>query len=199
VVSEKVPPFAVEVGGILLPKPISGHPALELCNTVAGWDDPPEHRKEWLTTSAHLATWASFTGLVGNHHRVDDTVLAEVRELRAVAYRLLRHRDATAFPSLARYADDANAHTSLTRADDGSVRFTLARDNPLHAAALAVVDLLGRPERDTVRACPGEGCGWLFLDPRGRRVWCSMAACGNRVKVRAHAARTRSNRGSSTR
>lgn len=194
-----MPPFAVEVGGILLPKPVSGHPALELCNTVAGWDDPPEHRKEWLTTPTHLATWAHFTGLVGEHHPVDDAVLAEVRELRAVAYRLLRHRDETAFPSLARHADDANAHTALTRADDGSARFTLTHDNPLHAAALAVVDLLGRPERDTVRACPGEECGWLFLDPRGRRVWCSMAVCGNRVKVRAHAARKRSNRGSSTR
>jgi len=43
-----VPPFAVVVGGILLPKPISGHPALELCNTVAGWNEPPERRKEIL-------------------------------------------------------------------------------------------------------------------------------------------------------
>jgi hypothetical protein len=128
VVSQKVPPFAVEVGGILLPKPVSGHPALELCNTVAGWDDP--HRKEWLTTPAHLAIWASFTGLAKNP-AVDDTALAELRELREAAYRLLRHRDDTAFPTLARYANDANAHTALTRADDGSVSFTLMRDHPL--------------------------------------------------------------------
>jgi predicted RNA-binding Zn ribbon-like protein len=39
-----------------------------------------------------------------------------------------------------------------------------------------------------VRTCPS--CGWLFLDARGRRRWCSMATCGNRAKVRAHAART---------
>ncbi|MFC7483823.1 CGNR zinc finger domain-containing protein [Luedemannella flava] len=30
--------------------------------------------------------------------------------------------------------------------------------------------------------------------PRGRRRWCSMAWCGNREKVRAHAARQRAPR-----
>ena len=193
-----MPPFAVKVDGFLLPTRLSGHPALELCNTVARWDEPPEHRKEWLTTPAHLATWAVFAGLAEQRPPVDDAVLAEVRELRAVAYRLLRHRDESAFPTLVRYADDANARTTLTRTD-GAVGFVLKpSDDPrrtLHAAALAVVDLLGSPGRDTVRACPGEGCGWLFLDPRGRRTWCLMAVCGNRAKVRAHAARKRTGPG----
>jgi predicted RNA-binding Zn ribbon-like protein len=34
-------------------------------------------------------------------------------------------------------------------------------------------------------------CGWVFADPSGRRRWCSMAWCGNRSKVRRHAARAR--------
>ncbi|MGE5829869.1 MAG: CGNR zinc finger domain-containing protein [Micromonosporaceae bacterium] len=38
-------------------------------------------------------------------------------------------------------------------------------------------------------ACPGEICGWLFADPRGRRRWCSMAWCGNRAKARRYARR----------
>lgn len=185
-----MPPYAVKVGGILLPKPLSGHPALELCNTLAGWNGPVEQRKEWLTTSSHLAVWAEFAGLVEERPRVDATVLDQVRELREVAYRLLCHRDATAFPALARMADDANANTRLTRADDGSVSFRPQPGDVLDAAALTVVDLLGRPERHTVKACPGEGCGWLFLDPRGRRTWCTMATCGNRAKVRAYTARS---------
>lgn len=190
-VSEKVPPYAVQVGGVLLPKPLSGHPALELCNTLAGWNEPPEHRREWLTTPKHLATWAEFTGLVDQRPDLDARVLDEIRDLRAIAYRLLCHRDQSAFPTLAEKANEANAHTRLTSADDGSARFRLPtnNDSPLHAAALAVVDLLGRPERETVKACPGEGCGWLFLDPRGRRTWCTMAVCGNRAKVRAYATR----------
>jgi predicted RNA-binding Zn ribbon-like protein len=189
VVSEKVPPYAVRVGDILLPKPLSGHPALELCNTVAGWNEPRDQRKEWLTTPDRLATWAEFAGLVERRPRVDGVVLEEFRELREVAYRLLGHRDDSAFPALAEKADAANALRRLTR--DGGFRLPPSDDPrlPVHAAALAVADLLARPERDTVRACPGEGCGWLFLDPRGRRTWCTMAVCGNRAKVRAYATR----------
>ncbi|WP_199781677.1 CGNR zinc finger domain-containing protein, partial [Streptomyces sp. HCCB10043] len=41
-------------------------------------------------------------------------------------------------------------------------------------------DLLAAPRRLTVRACPGKGCGWLFLDTAGRRRWCSLGVCGQR-------------------
>jgi predicted RNA-binding Zn ribbon-like protein len=187
-----VPPYAVRHGGILLPRPIAGHPALELCNTLAGWDDLPELRHEWLTSDGHVARWTEFTGLL--RHCPAGPVLDDVRELRELAYRLLRHRDGSAFPAFARFADAAGA---LRRFTPGGFRLPEGEHHDhhprlaVHAAALAVADLLPRPERDTVRACPGEGCGWLFLDPRGRRVWCSMAACGNRAKVRAHAARRR--------
>jgi predicted RNA-binding Zn ribbon-like protein len=188
VVSEKVPPFAVRVGGILLPKPISGHPALELCNTVAGWN--AAERKEWLKTPDDLAIWAEHTGLVPRRPKLTEAILDEVRELREVTYRLLCHRDESAFPALAKKADEANALRRLTLS--GGFRLPHAGGDPrltVHAIALAVADLLGKPERDTVKSCPGEGCGWLFLDPRGRRTWCSMAACGNRAKVRAYAER----------
>jgi predicted RNA-binding Zn ribbon-like protein len=191
VVSEKVPPFAVRVGGTLLPKPISGHPALELCNTVAGWADA--NRREWLRTPADLAVWAEYTGLVERRPHVSDAVLDEVWELRELAYRLLCHRDDAAFPALAEKADEANALRRLTPADGFRLPHATGDPRlPVHAVALAVADLLSRPERHTVKACPGDGCGWLFLDPRGRRTWCSMAACGNRAKVRAYAGRRKS-------
>jgi predicted RNA-binding Zn ribbon-like protein len=191
-----LPPYAVRVGDYLLPKPLSGHPALELCNTLAGWDDPPERRNEWLTTYDHFAVWAEYAGLVERRQDgSDDALLTEVRALRSAAYRLFRHGDAAEFEVIAVYANEANAHRRLTRGTDGAAGFRLPADGdlrlPLLGAALAVADLLDRPERTTVRACPGDGCGWLFLDPRGRRVWCNMAACGNRAKVRAHAARQR--------
>jgi predicted RNA-binding Zn ribbon-like protein len=57
--------------------------------------------------------------------------------------------------------------------------------------ALAAAQLLTSPEAATVSACPGRDCGWLFLDRRGRRRWCSMDSCGNRAKVAAHARRQR--------
>lgn len=62
---------------------------------------------------------------------------------------------------------------------------------PLNRIAVLAGELLTDDvRRGSIRLCPGDSCGWLFLDTRGRRRWCSMATCGNRAKVRAHAART---------
>ena len=62
---------------------------------------------------------------------------------------------------------------------------------PVHAAAWAASELLVSPAHARVRACPGGGCGWLFLDRTGRRRWCTMATCGNRSKAKRFAARHR--------
>ena len=47
-----------------------------------------------------------------------------------------------------------------------------------------------------LKACPGENCGWVFLDAskNGSRVWCEMEVCGTRAKLtkRATARRARS-------
>jgi predicted RNA-binding Zn ribbon-like protein len=200
----KVPPYAVRVGEHLLPKPAGGHPALELCNTFAGWGAPAG--SEWLKDYRTLAVWAEFTGLVPAADDLPATsraaagVLDEVRSFRAALYGLLLEGTGVVggtagagFAEVASRVDEANVLRRLTAGPDGSASLALppSRDVwlPLHVVAIAAADLLARPERATVRACPGQGCGWLFLDPRGRRVWCSMAACGNRAKVRAHAAR----------
>jgi predicted RNA-binding Zn ribbon-like protein len=43
-----------------------------------------------------------------------------------------------------------------------------------------------------VKACRSGECQWAFYDRSRNRsgVWCDMAACGNRTKVRAYRART---------
>jgi predicted RNA-binding Zn ribbon-like protein len=175
-----MPSYAVRVRGLLLPKPLAGHPALELCNTLAGWDDPPSSRREWLTSYEHLAAWTEFAGLLDPCPRGESqAVLAEIRVLREVAYRLLRYRDQTAFPALAVLANEANALRRLT-SEGGVATFHLPPGGdlrmPVYAAALAVVDLLSVSA--AVRACPGDGCGWLFLDPRGRRVGAAWRCAG---------------------
>jgi predicted RNA-binding Zn ribbon-like protein len=60
---------------------------------------------------------------------------------------------------------------------------------PLHVVAWSAAHLLTTLPPGAVAACPGQGCGWLFSDPRGRRRWCRMEWCGNRAKARRHAAR----------
>lgn len=48
------------------------------------------------------------------------------------------------------------------------------------------VELLETGPLDRVKECPGEQCGWLFLDTSKNRSrqWCSMKSCGNISKVR---------------
>ena len=50
------------VGGVPLPDAVGGHPALDFCNTRAGWGDP--RPKEYLTAASVLALWARENGLV---------------------------------------------------------------------------------------------------------------------------------------
>ncbi|HEV7931895.1 MAG TPA: CGNR zinc finger domain-containing protein [Actinomadura sp.] len=44
-----------------------------------------------------------------------------------------------------------------------------------------------------LKACPEDACNYTFYDTsrNGARVWCSMAGCGSKVKMRAYRARAR--------
>ncbi|MGD8779462.1 MAG: CGNR zinc finger domain-containing protein [Ignavibacteria bacterium] len=60
---------------------------------------------------------------------------------------------------------------------------SIIRHIALSAAELLVSDRLHR-----VKECPGDNCGWLFLDTskNGSRQWCDMKDCGNLAKVRRY-------------
>ncbi|MBZ5527468.1 MAG: CGNR zinc finger domain-containing protein [Acidobacteriia bacterium] len=64
-------------------------------------------------------------------------------------------------------------------------------DRPLWPVAQSAAALLASPGLARVRECPGERCGWLFLDgsKNHSRQWCTMRDCGNLAKVRRFRAR----------
>nr|WP_237416972.1 MULTISPECIES: CGNR zinc finger domain-containing protein [Halobacillus] len=39
---------------------------------------------------------------------------------------------------------------------------------------------------EKVSACQNDDCLALFVNQKGRRKWCSMDVCGNRMKARKH-------------
>ena len=47
-------------------------------------------------------------------------------------------------------------------------------------------ELLAAPDAARMSICQADACGWVFLDPRHRRRWCSMEGCGNRAKAARH-------------
>ncbi|MEM9358929.1 MAG: CGNR zinc finger domain-containing protein [Pseudomonadota bacterium] len=60
--------------------------------------------------------------------------------------------------------------------------------------AASALSILSDPrELDRVKMCPGDDCGWLFVDEtkNRRRRWCRMETCGNRAKAARHYKRTK--------
>lgn len=63
----------------------------------------------------------------------------------------------------------------------------------LEPVARAILKLLTEPGLELVRQCEAHDCTLMFRDltKSRRRRWCSMAACGNRMKVAAFRARNK--------
>lgn len=189
------------VQGVVLPKPVGAHPVLDFVNTRSEWTTRGPARTEWLTSYEAFLIWNSYAGLLSPAttfrliEQAGSSPGEVVRRLQATLgfrvdlYDVLTGQatDST-FDAAARLIEKAAVRRRFVQAEDGpawELREDLAL--PLYNLALLAGDLLTGPSREHVRTCPS--CGWLFLDPRGRRRWCSMATCGNRAKVRAHAAR----------
>jgi predicted RNA-binding Zn ribbon-like protein len=199
--------WATTIDGLLLPEQLAGDPALELVNTRAGWDQPyDEAAQEYLRSYDHLAVLARSCGLLDEGvtsalrrraRRDPGPAAAEVararaarNDLRAV---LLGDASRAAATRTAEAIRSARARQQLDlTAVPGRWEFpgrpTLG--DPVDAFLVAAGHLLVTGPR--VDACPGHDCGWLFLNPTGRRRWCQMAVCGNRSKQAAHARRARS-------
>ena len=192
---------SVVVDGLVVPISVAGHPALDFCNTRAGWGGP--RPKEYLHTHAHLTVWARENGLV-----------AGARGRRAAPRRRARpgrgRRGRGPGGGVPRRAARGAARAGRGDRDwarvNREVRRAGAAASALRPGPPADVVVRRRPgpspcsrssgrrrrcsprrRRGRVAACPGTGCGWIFADPRGRRRWCSMAWCGNRAKARRHA------------
>lgn len=191
------------VQGVVLPKPVGAHPVLDFVNTRSEWTGRGPARTEWLTSYEAFLIWNSYIGLLspatvfrlieqtGSSPTEVTRRLQATLDFRVDLYDVLTGQATeSTFEAAARLIEKASSRRRLVRTDD-ELTWELREDLalPLHNLALLAGELLTSPSRDHVRTCPS--CGWLFLDPRGRRRWCSMATCGNRAKVRAHAARIR--------
>ena len=194
------PPYAVRVRDQWLPWKAAGHPALEYCNTFAGWGWPPVQGGEWLRSYKTLAVWANYFDLLDEATvtRLIDlaqrepvpaaAVLAEARLLRTNLYACLTAPRDAAFAVVARYAEAAAKVSQLDQDSGGLARWRLADGAglwlPLYAAARSGAELLTDPRRFTVRRCPGDECGWLFLDDSGLRQWCALGICGRATRAK---------------
>ncbi|MFE2018789.1 BTAD domain-containing putative transcriptional regulator [Streptomyces sp. NPDC059499] len=194
------PVYAVRVGEEWLPWSTSGHPALEFCNTYAGWGGPPLPGSEWLRSYSTLAVWAGHMDLAEDWvvsgllkkalQEPNDAaaVLREAREFRTRLYAALTDiDDVRAFKAVAGAAEDAARNSAFVLGEGRLGRWRLSPSAGLRLPVLAVArsaaELLADPARFMIRVCPGEGCGWVFPDESGRRRWCSLRTCGKDVST----------------
>lgn len=179
------------------PKLHGGAPALNFVDTV----DPRvgDAAEDFLTSPESLAAWAQHAG-VARGVRVTGAAFRRAIDLREALYRVflaVARGDRPAPADLTHVHDEhARAFASAQLAADGDafrydVPSTAGVDAILWPLLESAREVLAMPHR--VKECPGEDCGWVFLDTsrNGTRRWCSMGSCGSREKMRRYRARVR--------
>jgi predicted RNA-binding Zn ribbon-like protein len=186
---------------------VGGHEAIDLVNTVTARDADPVDR---LENYGRLLRWTSLTGVFSEHDiadlkRLADTettgaahALEELKKLREALYKVITALMANQHPDeqalhLIEGAWKTAIGNSVWAVHNGRVVLSLppARaglDYIRQAIALTGYELLCALRVERTRLCPGERCGWLFIDDSkgGRRRWCDMSVCGNVAKSRRY-------------
>jgi predicted RNA-binding Zn ribbon-like protein len=175
-----------------------GRDWLDFAVTLVGrYTEVPQ---DLVDTPAQLRAWLTEWGLAPADPVSEDDV-ARAQGLRDALHGLAK---ATAFgeaptPGDVRVVDASllddmpvalrRKGTSVVASRPGTAREALAR-----LARQAADDLTG-PDPVRLRACGDDECSGIFVDPTGRRRWCSDERCGVKARVRAHRARAREARG----
>jgi predicted RNA-binding Zn ribbon-like protein len=148
-----------------------------------------------LATPAALAGWLRGQELLGADERAGKADVARAAELReALREVLLGHHggydtDPAALEALEAAA--RRARLEVRFAPDGTARPEPGRggvDGALGRLLAIVAEAQAEGTWQRLKACPADDCRWAFYDRSRNRsaVWCDMAVCGNRTKVRAY-------------
>jgi predicted RNA-binding Zn ribbon-like protein len=181
-----------------------GRPCLNLIATLGRRHAQPVER---LPDSEAFVAWLVAAQLLPHNSTIPVTErrLRAVRELREVAYRLVR---ATMAGRALGSADISRLNKAAARPDlapqlrggAGKKGYRVLRwgdqdpvDATLATVARDVVLLLSGPRTSRIKECEHPDCSLLFFDDSqsGKRRWCSMDRCGNLMKIAAYRQRSR--------
>jgi predicted RNA-binding Zn ribbon-like protein len=174
-----------------------GAPALDYINTIDPRFGPSA--VDLLSSPEALRSWAQFAGLAENL-RVDPRGFRRALNVRDTLDAIFRAVAEGKQPRPRDLTKLRDAYlTILTNArlagEPGSLEWRLPAQAGVDALLLPVLtsalELLQTPAR--IRQCPGDNCGWLFIDETKNRSrkWCSMDPCGSRDKMRRYRSRKR--------
>ena len=177
---------------------IGDHLALDFVNSeIGGGPD----RVECLNSDAQVIGWLRGAGLTAElpPRGQQGTLLNAALALRETARALLVHRKAgqAGDPSaLNRVLTRGGGYGELAWKKTGAPEYLQRRriacpEDLLVPVAEAIAELLAQGDFSLIRKCENPDCTLWFYDrtKSHHRRWCSMAVCGNRMKVAAFRAR----------
>jgi predicted RNA-binding Zn ribbon-like protein len=172
----------------------------------------PDEATDALATPDELAAWLSAHQLPDGGARLGEARLSDadrrsalsdadqrsaVRLREALRSLMLENNGVPADEAAARELELAARRGQLEVhfGPGGSVAIgaaTTGVSGALAALLVPVADAMRDGSWQRVKACRAPDCQWAFYDRSRNRsgVWCEMAVCGNRTKVRAYRART---------
>jgi predicted RNA-binding Zn ribbon-like protein len=178
---------------------VGGHVTLDFVNTAEERGHP--NAADVLRTPADLRIWGRRLGVLSPAASAADE-LDRALAARELLHTLLSARANGAKPKRAQLAQlsalaaEAHAAATLEPSGDGRVEWRWPKTDLAsvrHVAVTGAIELLRAEPTGRLKQCPGDRCGWLFLDTskRGNRRWCSMSECGQEAKDEQRRARRR--------
>ena len=160
-----------------------------------------ESGQDALESPPALVPWLAERKLLSPGTRAEREDLDHAIALREALRELLlaNHRDGDRPPQPAIEVIDATARRSalgISFAPDGLARITSGGEGVDGAIGELLVIVAASQAEGTwcrLKACPWDTCRCAFYDHSRNRsgVWCDMAVCGNRAKVKAYRDRRR--------
>jgi predicted RNA-binding Zn ribbon-like protein len=192
---------SIEKRGVFL----ASNPALDFLNTE--WPTASGGKEDFFETDEDVFSWLRQAGLATEgveEVRPTGALLRAARAFRAVLRSLVESRKAGKAPDfsdLNAFLVAAHSHPQLVWTKSKSVVLKTVRaadtaEEILAPVALIAAELLSTVDFRRVRRCGEQTCVHWFLDTTrpGRRRWCSMATCGNRLKVKSYRQRLKKSR-----
>lgn len=177
---------------------LANHLALDFINSAYGVG---EAFQDCLSDDVSVVSWLKAAGQLPDDFSDIPSGLAEkARALRETAGQMIASGRAgvACCPEAVNQVLDQGRPTRRLEWDEPASAFKLIEcrrddrvDSLLEPIAAALAVLLSGEELKYVRQCEAHDCTLLFLDTTKshRRRWCSMALCGNRMKVAAFRSR----------
>jgi predicted RNA-binding Zn ribbon-like protein len=168
--------------------------------------------EEKLTSYAELVRYVARAGwldsadeliaIADTHPRRAGRALERALSLRELLFGLFselaagRQPEPAALASLNELLAESMSHLRLSPTTDGFEAGWEPHhdlDLPVWQVTTSAGALLASDDLARLKQCPGERCGWVFVDESRNqsRRWCDPTMCGNRARVRAHYQRTR--------